>query len=75
MRIKQILIALDQLINAILGGYADETMSSRCWRLKQTQPFKVLRPIIDVIFFLELNHCQASYESEVLRSQEPPEFR
>ena len=26
-------IALDQLVNAVFGGYPDETMSSRTWRL------------------------------------------
>ena len=29
---KQFLIAADQLANTIAGGYADETLSSRCWR-------------------------------------------
>lgn len=30
--LKQVLIAFDQLINALLGGWADETLSSRAWR-------------------------------------------
>ena len=29
---KQILIAIDQLANAVIGGWADETLSSRAWR-------------------------------------------
>ena len=29
---KQILIAVDQLANAVIGGWADETLSSRAWR-------------------------------------------
>lgn len=29
---KQVLVALDQLVNALFGGWADETLSSRCWR-------------------------------------------
>ena len=28
----QILVALDQLINTLIGGYADETLSSRAHR-------------------------------------------
>lgn len=75
MKIKQVAIAFDQLVNTLLGGYADETMSSRCWRLRQGQPYKVLRPIVDTIFFWEPNHCQASYESEIRRTQEPQELR
>ena len=27
-----VLIALDQLFNALVGGWPDETLSSRCWR-------------------------------------------
>lgn len=30
--LKQILVAVDQLANTILGGWADETLSSRLWR-------------------------------------------
>ena len=30
----QILVAFDQLINTCIGGYADETLSSRAWRHK-----------------------------------------
>ena len=30
--LEGVLIALDQFINAILGGWPDETLSSRCWR-------------------------------------------
>lgn len=33
MQIKQIMIAIDQLANALLGGWSDETISSRCWRI------------------------------------------
>ena len=29
---KRTLIALDQLLNALLGGWPDETFSSRAWR-------------------------------------------
>lgn len=74
-RAREVLIGLDQLLNAALGGYADETMSARCWRLRAVKPYSILRPVIDRLFFLQLNHCQASYESEVTRSQLPKEYR
>lgn len=67
---KQILIALDQLANTLLGGMADETLSARAWRIQSP-----LCPVIDAIFFWDKQgvkgHCQLSYESEVLRSQLP----
>ena len=31
-RAHAILIAIDQLLNTIFGGWPDETFSSRCWR-------------------------------------------
>lgn len=30
--LKQVLIAFDQLINALLGGWADESLSAHAWR-------------------------------------------
>lgn len=33
---RQILITLDQLANAILAGHADETLSARAYRLSST---------------------------------------
>jgi hypothetical protein len=61
----QILVALDQLVNTIFGGYAEETMSSRCWRLREFQPYKTLRPVIDTILFFDPDHCETSYLNEV----------
>ena len=29
---KAVLIAVDQLVNALLAGWPDETLSSRAWR-------------------------------------------
>lgn len=72
--IKQILIAIDQLINTLCGGYADETLSARCWRCRDRQPFKTLEPVIDWLFF-DMSHCLESYRSERKRAQLPPEYR
>ena len=30
--LHDLLVACDQLLNALLGGWPDETLSSRCWR-------------------------------------------
>jgi len=74
-RLLEVAVAFDQLVNAILGGYSDETISARCWRLRSTQPYNTLRPIIDGLFFWQSDHCRASYEAERARSQLPPEYR
>ena len=74
-RAKAILIALDQLVNAISGGWPDETLSSRCWRWHvaglRSWPCK----LVDVLFFFDPYHCRESFESERLGRQLPPEAR
>ena len=47
--IKQILISLDQLLNAICNGYADETLSSRAWRHYDDGSRKWPKVLIDAI--------------------------
>jgi hypothetical protein len=74
-RLLEVAIAFDQLVNAILGGSPDETISARCWRLRAVRPYNILRPIIDGLFFWQPEHCRASYEAERVRSQMPPEYR
>ena len=73
MSLKQTLIAIDQLVNAVLGGYADETLSSRAWRMREKRPW--LYKTIDIIFWFDRNHCYESFNSERIRSQSPPELR
>ena len=76
--IRQVLIAFDQFLNAaICNGWADETMSSNAWRMEQEGRFwgKLMRPIIDTLFFFDDNHCQESFENERNRTQSPPETR
>ena len=79
---KQLGIAVDQVINVLAtpfhpGAFADETMSSRVWRMDRNgKPWgRILRPVIDALLFFDRDHCRTSYESEKLRSQLPPEFR
>ena len=55
--------------------WADETLSSRCWRWHvggvRSWPCRV----VDGLFFWERDHCRGSYESERLGRQSPPELR
>jgi hypothetical protein len=66
----QVLIALDQLANTLLGGWADETLSSHAHR-RHPQ----LAKLIDALFWFDSDHCRQSFESERLRLQAPPESR
>ena len=68
--ILQVLIAIDQLINTIFGGWADETLSARAHR-----EMPRLERIIDTIFFFQPQHCLKSYLAEKARMQSPIEER
>lgn len=71
-----ILIALDQLLNTFLAGYADETVSSRAYRMDgKKRRWTIARTVIDGLFFWEPDHCRQAYLSEQQRRQLPPEFR
>ena len=75
--VKQVSIAIDQTLNALFCGWADETLSSRCWRNRNRPGWKQARHIVDVVAKLlgDANHCESSYRSERLRLQSPPELR
>lgn len=78
-RLLQIAIALDQLVNAVTkGGWADETLSSRAWRLSSTsQGWNTVRRAIDAVFGLlgQPQHCFEAWTSERLRLHFPVELR
>jgi len=74
---KQILIALDQMFNAVCGGWADETLSARAHRCK----WKKRERWINSLFRWEKNsegkrnHCEQAYEHEIDRKDLPEEYR
>ena len=72
---KRMLIAIDQLINALLGGWPDETLSSRCYRWARDGVRDWPRRFIDGLPFWKAGHCQRAYEGERKRLQCPPELR
>nr|DAN33728.1 MAG TPA: hypothetical protein [Caudoviricetes sp.] len=72
------LIALDQLFNALTGGAADETLSSRTYRgaILVSNPRKrwvIIHKVINFLFF-DKNHCKYSYESELKGRQHDKRF-
>ena len=57
---------LDIKVNIMIGGRKNETLSGRCWRLRDFQPYKTIRPILDWAFSIwGPNHCQRSYEKRM----------
>ena len=68
-RILQILIALDCLCFALLtlgNVKRGETMSSAAWSLEQDGKWqgRIMRPLIDALFFFDPDHCAVSYLNE-----------
>lgn len=75
MKWLQILIAFDQFINALAGGWADETFSCRCFRNRNKPEWRWRWKLVDRIFFWQKDHCKTSFMAEFERKQLPPEFR
>ena len=80
---KAVLIGIDQLVNALLGGWPDETLSSRAFRWNRDGLRSWPCRFIDRLFFWDVaknggrivRHCELSYISEKGRFQLGPEFR
>lgn len=78
MRSRQVILAVDQLINALLfHGYADETLSARAYRnaAQGTARWIRARNLIDAIFFWQPAHCYQAHKNEVARLHMPPAYR
>jgi hypothetical protein len=78
--ILHLLIAIDQLVTALVGGFPDETLSSYAYRMdQQHKPWgRFWRPIIDWLFAwqkLPGGHCMNARNSERARLELPPELR
>ena len=72
----QIAIAVDQLLNAICLGKADETLSARFYRNRNNSGWwSFWYRATNVLFFWQEDHCRASYYSELNRRQLPKEYR
>lgn len=68
-------IALDQLLNAILGGYPDESLSAHAYRWRRDGKTAIPAKAINAMFFWQSDHCHAAYKNEWERRQMPPEYR
>ena len=70
----QLLLALDQLVNVLFGGYADETWSSRFGRgkLAGRKRYVVLAAIVDFfawVFSGQKNHCVDAINEQFLERE------
>ena len=88
---RQLAIAFDQSVNALAGGWADESLSARAYRgwAKHRRFGMLFMPVIDWLFSwqspdAEVNkaagsiiarHCERAYWKEILRRDNAPEYR
>ena len=72
----QVLIAIDQLVNTLLGGMADETLSARAHRMREKRHryWGWTANAIDRLFFWQRQHCWQAHQSELLRRQLPSHY-
>lgn len=87
--ILQVLISIDQFINTLLGGWADETISARSFRLRERSlRWYYFEKLVNTLFIFEdlwwwkklghfplIRHCQRSYNAEQDRTQLSIEYR
>ncbi|MDR0736136.1 MAG: hypothetical protein LBF51_04765 [Zoogloeaceae bacterium] len=76
--LKNVIIGLDQTVNCLIRldgewGSPDETLSARAWRVRAAHP--AWAKWIDRFFFWETSHCEASWQSELLRAHLPKGYR
>lgn len=71
---KQVWIAFDCLLNALLGGWGDETLSERAWR-QHLKGNTLPATIINRIYFWQNNHCRGAYAAGHKRRKTAPEER
>lgn len=73
----EILIAIDQLINTLVGGRADETLSARAHRMREKKHkwWGWTARAIDMLFFWQDGHCKQAYESELQRAHLPRTYQ
>lgn len=72
---KQFWIAVDEVFNTVLGGYADETLSARAHRVTITGGPVWPKKVINALFFWQPDHCLDAYRSEFDRKHLPSHYR
>ena len=80
VRIINLLIAIDQLFWVLITlghGSPDETISSAMYRFEQDGKLigKIMRPVIDTLFWFHVEHCKNAYLSEKTGAHLPKVYR
>ena len=79
-RTLNVLIGLDQLAWVLLTlghGSPDETISAALWRMERKGRIagRLLRPVVDLIFWFDKDHCRKSFEAEATKAHLPDAYK
>jgi hypothetical protein len=72
--VMKVLIAFDQLANAVIGGHPDETLSAAAHR-RHLEGRSGWRNFINGLFWWQQDHCLDAHQSELNRKQMPKEYQ
>ena len=72
--VMKVLIAFDQLANAVRGGHPDETLSAAAHR-RHLEGRSGWRNLINGLFWWQGDHCLDAHQSELGRKQLPKEYQ
>lgn len=73
---SQFIIALDQLVNTICKGWADETISARAYRNSAQGKTKWMRIERGInLLAMDKDHCRRAFVNEQERRHMPPAYR
>lgn len=67
------MIAISQQANALCGGYADEMLCARAYRLQNKGWLRWVY-FWDAVFWWDPDHCQKCYQEEQLELNLPEEY-
>ena len=71
--VMKVLIAVDQLANAVRGGHPDETLSAAAHR-RHLEGRSGWRNLINTLFFWQEDHCLDAYINEMARKHLPKTY-
>ncbi len=53
--------AASQMVNAIIGGHPNESISGRCYGA----PWPRFMAVVNKLFFWQVNHCRSAFTSDL----------
>lgn len=74
MSFRNFLLGLDQWAGTLIGGYPDETISAKAYRMAVVNGSRGWFRVMQAInwLFRDPQHCLKAWESETKRRQAPP---